>query len=75
MQAEAACFFSMDVFYLCHTMADDNTSVHNPHDRFFKSLMHNRETAIAFLEEFLPDEVEGGTGFAKPGIGQYDLFN
>ncbi|HRF41699.1 MAG TPA: Rpn family recombination-promoting nuclease/putative transposase, partial [Saprospiraceae bacterium] len=39
-------------------MADDNTSVHNPHDRFFKSLMHNRETAIAFLEEFLPDEVK-----------------
>ncbi|HRJ16072.1 MAG TPA: Rpn family recombination-promoting nuclease/putative transposase, partial [Saprospiraceae bacterium] len=39
-------------------MTDENTSVHNPHDSFFKSLMHNRETALAFLEEFLPDEVK-----------------
>jgi len=37
-------------------MANENTDIHHPHDGFFKSLMHNRETAIAFLEEFLPNE-------------------
>ncbi len=33
-------------------------SVQNPHDKFFKSLMDDKIFAIAFLDEFLPNELK-----------------
>lgn len=53
----------------------------NPHDKFFKSLMDDRSFAIAFLEEFLPDELKSEivlselestkTSFITPELQEY----
>ena len=62
-------------------MEQENTNIHNPHDGFFKSLMADRDAAIAFLEEFLPAEVKEaldlhslipvGTTFVTNELKQY----
>ncbi len=55
--------------------------IQNLHDRFFKSIMEDREIAIAFLEEFLPENVKellvleklthAPTTFISPDLGEY----
>ncbi len=62
-------------------METEPTGIHNPHDGFFKSLMADREAAIAFLDEFLPAEVKAeldlqslsstGTTFVTEELKQY----
>jgi len=34
-----------------------NQHIHNPHDKFFKAMMAERELAIGFLQFFLPEEI------------------
>ncbi len=62
-------------------METAHTDIHNPHDGFFKSLMADRDAAIAFMEEFLPAEVKealdlhsltpAGTTFVTDELKQY----
>jgi predicted transposase/invertase (TIGR01784 family) len=62
-------------------MEQESANVHNPHDGFFKSLLNDRDTAIAFLEEFLPATVKDaldlhslipvGTTFVTNELKQY----
>ena len=35
----------------------DMAEIHNPHDVFFKNTMSDKENAISFLQNYLPDEL------------------
>ncbi len=32
-------------------------SIKNPHDKFIKTMLHDKSVAIAFLEEYLPSDL------------------
>ncbi len=36
-------------------------SINNPHDKFFKTLIKDKKNAIAFSNEYLPEDITGTT--------------